>query len=234
LFYKIKSYQKFPWGSHVLAEILSFSILCLTSVFFIVNPFSAAPVFLSLTPGWDHAARKRAALRSTLVALCTLVLFSLTGTLIFKLFGISIGAFRVAGGILLLRVAMDMLHGRSSSTKSTAADHEAAVDKDDISVSPMGIPQLAGPGAIATVILLPGEPRELWRIVPVLLAILVTMLFTYFALRGADRLQRIIGQSGSRIMAKVMGLLIAAVSMQFVATGVRDLIPLMLSKLPHP
>jgi multiple antibiotic resistance protein len=216
----------------MLAEILSFSLLCLTSVFFIVNPLTAAPVFLSLTQEWDHAARKRAALRATLVALCTLVVFALTGTLIFQLFGISIGAFRVAGGILLLRVAMDMLHGRPSTTKSTAADHEAAADKDSISISPMGIPQLAGPGAIATVILLPGEPRELWRILPVLLAIFVTMLSAYFVLRGADRLQRFIGQSGSRILAKVMGLLIAAVSMQFVALGVRDLLPLILSQLP--
>jgi multiple antibiotic resistance protein len=214
------------------ADVVSFSLLCFTSVFFIMNPFGAVPVFLALTEGWETRERRRAALRAVLVAGAVLIVFLLTGNLIFRLFGISLGAFRLAGGLLLLKVAMDMLHGQSSRTKSTAEDHAAAAAKDDIGVTPMGMPQLAGPGSIATVILLPGEPRELWRFFPVIGAVALTLLIAWVLLRYADRVLGVIGESGSRILSKIMGLLIAAVAVQFVAYGVRDLLPVVLERAP--
>jgi multiple antibiotic resistance protein len=214
-----------------MSEILSFCLLAFTSTFFIINPLGAAPIFLALTDGWSHQDRVRAARRATLVAGAVLVVFSLTGNLIFRLFGVTLGAFRLAGGILLLLVAMDMLHGKPTATKSTAEDHQAAAEKEDIAVTPLAIPQLAGPGSIATVILLPGDPRVPWRVVPVVVAIALTLLIAYLLLRGAERVQRFIGQSGTRIMTKIMGLLIAAVAMEFVATGVRDLLPMILEKV---
>ncbi len=216
-----------------ISEILSFSLLAFTSVFFIVNPLGAAPVFLALTDGWSRADRVRAAGRSTLIAGTILVVFALTGNLIFRLFGVTLGAFRLAGGVLLLRVAMDMLHGQPTATKSTPEDHRDAAQKEDIAVTPLAIPQLAGPGSIATVILLPGDPRVPWRIAPVIIAIAVTLLVAYLVLRGADRVQRFIGQSGTRIMTKIMGLLIAAVAMEFVAHGVKELLPMIMSGLKH-
>ena len=100
-------------------------------------------------------------------------------------------------------------------------------------MTPLAIPQLAGPGSIATVILLPGDPRVPWRIAPVIIAIAVTLLVAYLVLRGADRVQRFIGQSGTRIMTKIMGLLIAAVAMEFVAHGVKELLPMIMSGLKH-
>jgi len=215
------------------SQILSFCLLAFTSVFFIVNPLGAAPVFLALTDGWSHADRVRAARRATLVAAGVLTVFALTGNLVFRLFGVSLGAFRVAGGILLLRVAMDMLHGQPTATKSTPEDHQAAADKDDIAVTPLGIPQLAGPGSIATVILLPGDPRVPWRIAPVIGAIVLTLGIAYLLLRTAERVQRIIGQSGSRVLSKIMGLLIAAVAMEFVANGIKDLLPMMIGGMKH-
>lgn len=211
------------------SEILSFSLLAFTSVFFIVNPLGAAPVFLALTDGWEHRDRVRAAGRATLVAAGVLVVFTLTGNLVFKLFGVTLGAFRLAGGILLLKVAMDMLHGQPTATKSTAEDHREAAAKPDIATTPLGIPQLAGPGSIATVILLPGDPRVPWRLIPVLAAIALTLLVAYLVLRGAERVQRLIGQSGTRIMSKIMGLLIAAVSVEFIAGGVKELLPMILA-----
>jgi len=215
------------------SQILSFCLLAFTSVFFIVNPLGAAPVFLALTDGWSHADRVRAARRATLVAAGVLTVFALTGNLVFRLFGVSLGAFRVAGGILLLRVAMDMLHGQPTATKSTPEDHQAAADKDDIAVTPLGIPQLAGPGSIATVILLPGDPRVPWRIAPVIGSIVLTLGIAYLLLRTAERVQRIIGQSGSRVLSKIMGLLIAAVAMEFVANGIKDLLPMMIGGMKH-
>ncbi len=213
-------------------DIISFSLLCFTSVLFIVNPLSAAMLFLSLTIDWEHKMRTRAAWMAVLVAGGVLILFTLTGNLVFSLFGISLGAFRVAGGILLLLVAMDMLHGKHSPTKTTMEDRAAAAEKEQIGISPMGVPQLAGPGAIATVILLPGEPREIWRVVPVVVAIVVVLLICYLVLCSADRLQRTLGQAGTRVVTKIMGLLIAAVAIQFIALGIRDLMPLFIEKIP--
>lgn len=214
----------------MLGEVVSFSLLCFTSIFFIVNPISAAPVFMALTQGWDDPARVRSARRAVIVAASVLILFSITGNLIFRMFGITLGAFRLAGGMLLLRVALDMMHGRPTHTKTTPEDHLDASEKDDIGASPMGVPQLAGPGAIATVILLPGEPRILWRIFPVLASILLSLFITYLVLRGADKVQKRIGDTGLRILSKLTGLLIAAVAMQFLANGVGDLLPEILKK----
>lgn len=214
-------------------QIASFTLLSFTSVFFIVNPLSAAPIFLALTEGMPHEDRVRVVKRAVLIAAVALITFTLTGSLIFKMFSITIGAFRVAGGILLMRVAMDMLHGRPSHTKSTPDDHKEAQDKQDIAITPLGVPQLAGPGSLATVMLLPGEPREWWRIGPVILAILLTCLITFLILRGAERVQRFIGQSGTRIMTKIMGLLIAAVAVQFVTYGIQDLLPVIMQKISH-
>jgi multiple antibiotic resistance protein len=211
-------------------DVVAFCLLSFTSVFFIVNPFGAVPVFLALTTGWDGRERRRAALRSVLIAGGVLTAFLLAGNLIFRLFGISLGAFRLAGGLLLLKVAMDMLHGQTSRTKSTAEDHAAVATHDDIGVTPMGVPQLAGPGSIATVILLPGEPRELWRFFPVIGAVLLTLLLAWVLMRYADRVLGIIGESGARILSKIMGLLIAAVAVQFLAYGVRDLLPVILER----
>jgi multiple antibiotic resistance protein len=211
-----------------LSDLLSFSLLSLSSVFFIVNPIGAAPVFLALTDGWSSQDRVKAARRAVFVSGGVLLVFALTGSLLFQLFGVTLGAFRLAGGLLLLRVAMDMLHGRSSDTKITVEDHREAADKEDIGITPLGIPQLAGPGAIATVTLLPGEPREWWRIGPVLVAIVITIAVAYLLLRAAEKVQRVLGKTGTRILTKIMGLLIAAVGVQFMALGIRDLLPLIM------
>jgi len=216
----------------MLSEVISFSVLCLTSVFFIINPISGTTLFLTLTEGYSPQAKRRAARRAVAVAGAVLVFFSLTGNLIFSLFGFTLGAFRVAGGILLLRLAMDMLHGRSSETKSTPEDITQAAEKEDVGVSPLGIPQLAGPGAIATVVLLPGSPRIWWRIIPVIVSVIITLVITYFMFCGANRVRRYISESGARVIKKIMGLLIAGVAVQFVATGIGDLLPLMLENLP--
>ncbi|NMB74062.1 MAG: NAAT family transporter [Myxococcales bacterium] len=218
-------YERAMWS-----EVASFSLLCLTSVFFIVNPFSGTTLFITLTDGYSPKAKLKTARRAVLVAGAVLIVFAVTGNLVFRLFGVTLGAFRVAGGILLLRVAMDMLHGRASETKTTAQDIARAAEKEDVGVSPMAVPQLAGPGAIATVVLLPGAPRVWWRIIPVVASVVITLLITYLMFRGAERVRRYLTESGARLMKKIMGLLIAAVAVQFIAMGVGDLIPIVMER----
>jgi hypothetical protein len=123
------------------SEVASFSLLCLTSVFFIVNPFSGTTLFITLTDGYSPQAKRKAARRAVLVAGAVLLVFAITGNLVFRLFGVTLGAFRVAGGILLLRVAMDMLHGRASDTKTSAPDIPPAAPKEDLGVAPQAVGQ---------------------------------------------------------------------------------------------
>jgi len=212
-------------------EVLSFSLLAFTSIFFIVDPIAIVPVFLAVTDGQTPEERRRTAFRASMVALGVLLAFALLGMLIFKAFGITIGAFRVAGGILLMRVALDMLHGQSSRTRSTAEDREDASHRDDVAITPLAVPQLAGPGSIATVTLLANPGEFSWRIVPVVLSILVTCLLSWLLMRGAETFQRWLGSTGNRILMKLMGLLLAAVAVEFIAQGIRELLPTL--AMPH-
>ncbi len=213
----------------MLGEIASFSLLAFTSIFFIVDPIAIVPVFLALTSGQTPVERRRTAMRASLVAGGVLIAFALAGMLIFKLFGITIGAFRVAGGILLLRVALDMLHGQTSRTKSTVEDRAEASSREDVAITPLAVPQLAGPGSLATVSLL-ANPGELsWKVIPVLASIVVTCAASWLLMIGAQRFQKLLGDTGTRILMKLMGLLLAAVAIQFVAQGIQELLPTILA-----
>jgi multiple antibiotic resistance protein len=158
-----------------------------------------------------------------------LILFSVMGMLIFKLFGITIGAFRVAGGILLLRVALDMLHGQETRTKSTTEDRAEASARDDVAITPLAVPQLAGPGSIATVTLLANPGEFSWKVIPVLVSVVLTCAASWLLMIGAERFQRWLGDTGTRILMKLMGLLLAAVAIQFVAQGIQELLPQILA-----
>jgi len=213
----------------VLGEIASFSLLAFTSIFFIVDPIAIVPVFLALTASQTPEERRRTAWRASVVACGVLIVFSLLGMLIFKLFGITIGAFRIAGGILLLRVALDMLHGQTSRTKSTEEDRKDATAREDVAITPLAVPQLAGPGSIATVTLLANPGEFSWKVIPVLASVVVTCAAAWLLMAGAQRFQRWLGDTGTRILMKLMGLLLAAVAIQFVAQGLQELLPFILA-----
>lgn len=206
-------------------EVVSFSLLAFTSIFFIVDPVAIVPVFLAVTDGQTPEERRRTAMRASLVALGVLLAFALLGMWVFRAFGITIGAFRVAGGILLMRVALDMLHGQSSRTRSTVEDREEASHREDVAITPLAVPQLAGPGSIATVTLLANPTQMSWKVVPVILSIVLTCFLAWLLMRGGETFQRWLGSTGSRILMKLMGLMLAAVAVEFVAQGVRELLP---------
>jgi len=215
------------------SDIYTFSLFAFSSVFFVVNPISGTTMFAALTTGWGPRERNRAALHACVAATLTLIAFLFAGGLIFRLFHVTLGAFRLAGGILLLRVGMDMLHGKASLTRMGPEDEQAMSRRRDIAITPMGIPQMAGPGAIATVMILPGNAREPWKFIPVVGAILLTSAATYFLLRASDRIMRWLGPMGARIPSKIMGLMTATMAVQFMALGLRDLLPTILEQVAH-
>ena len=192
------------------------------TVFALVDPFGALPFFVSLTEGFSDADRSIVLRRATLVLGSILMLFAVLGTFLFAAFGLTLAAFEIAGGILLFVVAYDMLHGEITRTKLSNQDREEAIaHRDEIAVVPLGIPLLAGPGAISTVMIYEGNAGSDWlMVITVFLAIVATTVATFFILRYGQRIIRYVGRTGIMAMTRVFGLLLAAVGVQFVINGI--------------
>ncbi len=206
-----------------IREILEFSFVAFSSIFFIVDPVAAIPSFLVMTAQNGEAKRRRMARQAAWTCFLVLSTFSLAGSLIFKLFSITLPAFKIAGGIILFLVAIDMLQARRSQTQEVTEERLEGAEKEEIGVTPMGIPMLAGPGAISTVMVLMGQSRNWWQAIPVFAAITVTALVSYFVLAGANRVRRFFGEIGIRIMMRLMGLVLTALAVQFVLNALTDL-----------
>jgi multiple antibiotic resistance protein len=204
---------------------LSHTLICFGSVFSIVDPFAAVPIFLALVGQQTQAAQNGIALRASLTCFAVLTAFAAAGSLIFTFFGITIPAFKVAGGILLFGVAFDMLRAKPSATKTTQEERSEAESKDDIALIPMGIPLLSGPGAMATATVLAGKSHGFEERVGLHLAIAGVSLVTLVVLRSSGLMARLFGRTGLNVIGRVMGLILAALAIQFVMDGVREALP---------
>ena len=189
---------------------------------FLVDPFAVIPMFLAITDGMPTPERQLMARRASLTCGILLSVFAVAGSLIFKAFGITLPAFKIAGGIILLQIGLDMLQARQSGTRSTPEETQEGTAKEDASIIPLGMPMLAGPGAISTVMVLVGESHQVWQHVVVYSMIILTSVISYMILAGADRVRRYMGETGIRILMRLMGLLLVALAVQFVANGLID------------
>ncbi|WP_164019335.1 MarC family protein [Pyxidicoccus trucidator] len=203
---------------------LSLFLMSLSAVFFVVDPIGVVPLFLAMTAGDSQEKVRRTAMRACMVACGMMLFFALFGGVIFKVFGVSLGAFRVAGGILLLITALDMLRARPSETRTTPTEEQEGVVKEDVAIVPLAIPLLSGPGAIATAMVLMARGDSLTSAIPVLAAIILTFVASYFILRASGMIQRVLRQSGVAIVERVMGLILAAIAVQFIADGGKELL----------
>ena len=192
------------------------------TVFALVDPIGAVPFFVSLTDGFSEADRRIVRRRAVAVLASVLGVFALVGRFLFAAFGLTLAAFEIAGGILLFIVAYDMLHGEVTRTKLSSEDREEAIARrDEIAVVPLGIPLLAGPGAISTVMIYEGSAgSDPFMVVVVFLAIAVTTALTFFILKYGQKIFRYFGKTGIMAMTRVLGLLLAAVGVQFVLNGI--------------
>jgi multiple antibiotic resistance protein len=207
-----------------MSEYLAHFLVSLSAVFFVVDPIGVVPIFLAITAGDSETKMRRTALRACLVAGGLLLFFALFGGVIFQVFGVSLAAFRVAGGILLLITALDMLRARPSETRTSRTEEQEGVAKEDVALVPLAMPLLAGPGAIASAMVLMSKGDSMMMAVPVLAAIVLTFVASYFILRASNLVQRVLKQSGVAILERVMGLILAAIAVQFVADGAKDLL----------
>jgi multiple antibiotic resistance protein len=212
-------------GGSSLSVVLTISqlfFISLTSVFFLVDPIAAIPTFLVMTSHADQEQRRHMAKRAAFTCFIVLTAFALCGTLIFQMFGITLPAFKIAGGIILLLIGLEMLQARRSNTKETPGETEEGAEKEDVGIIPLGIPMLAGPGSISAVMVLVSQSQSWLRAIPIFVSIAITSAAAFFILAGADRVREYLGATGIRILMRLMGLLLMAIAVQFMLNGLAD------------
>ncbi len=209
-------------------DVLSFALLSLSSIIIIVNPLGTTIIYVSLTASMDQHARDTIAKDSCRYALLILLFVAVLGAWILQIFGISLEAFRIAGGILLFGIGMEMVYAKTSRAKLTATEKYESRETDDISIMPLAIPMIAGPGAITTTIVLMNEAIVItpFAIGIVLFSIVISIVITYYMMRNSDYIMSKIGQREYRAINRLMGMLLIAIAVQFVINGIRLAFPL--------
>ncbi len=191
-------------------------ITTFVTLFIVLDPFALAPLFLALTRGMSPGMRRSVAIRSCLMGAALLIVFGAFGEAVLGFIGISMPAFRIAGGILLFLTALDMLFERRTKRREDQVEHD---DHEDPSIFPLGIPLIAGPGAIATVILLTGEHQGFGGLAWVIGTMLFVMCLVFVSFLSAHMLERALGKTGISVVTRVLGMLLAALAVQFVLDG---------------
>jgi multiple antibiotic resistance protein len=209
-------------------DLVSFTLLSLSSILIIINPLGATLIYVSLTTGMDRPARDIIARDSCRYALIILLVIAFAGTWILQVFGITLEAFRIAGGILLFGIGMEMVYAKTSRTKLTATEKYESRETDDIAIMPIALPMIAGPGAITTTIVLMNEATTmtLLAIGVVFSSIVISIVITYYMMRNSEYIMKKIGQREYRAINRLMGMLLIAIAVQFVINGIRLAFPL--------
>lgn len=208
-----------------LKDLLSYGVVAFSAIFFVVDPIAVVPVFITITEGDSDDKRQKMAGRACFIAAAILLTFMLCGGLIFKLFSLTLAAFKIAGGVLLSMTALDMLRSMPARTRTSGKEMHEAQAKPDVAIVPLAMPLLAGPGSIATVMVLVAQADHAWQMALLAASIVVTAELSYLMLRAAGLVNRYLGASGRAILERVMGLLLVAIAVQFLIGGVRDAFP---------
>tara|TARA_B100001250_G_scaffold407595_1_gene428622 strand:+ start:85 stop:735 length:651 start_codon:yes stop_codon:yes gene_type:complete len=203
---------------------LSFVLLSFSSLFTLLNPIGTAPIVLSLTESLNPEEYNKVIKKSIVVACLILLLFAMMGNIIFTFYGITVYAFKIAGGILFLRIGINMLEAKVSRTKSTPKESEEASVNDDIALTPIGIPLIAGPGAITSVMILAAQANSFDQKVIFYLNIVITLFITFMILKLGKKLTRKLGTAGLRVIERIMGMILMVVAIQFIIDGLNTVI----------
>ncbi len=211
----------------VTDEDFKFAVVALSAIFFVIDPIANMPIFITITATNTAEQRRAIALRAAFATWVVLTIFAIAGGFIFAAFGISLGAFKIAGGLMLLLMSIDMMRAQRSPTRTTPEEQAESRERDDVALFPLAIPMLAGPGAIATVMVL--MSRAAWHPVAtasVFIAVTITCVTAWLLMRAAAGAERLLPKTLLRAFERVMGLLLAAVAVEFIGGGVRDMINL--------
>jgi multiple antibiotic resistance protein len=204
--------------SRVIEQLVKFFVV----FFVVVDPISLIPLFAGLTQGASAGYKKKMAGKSTLIALVISVLFALAGARFLEIMGISLNSFRIAGGTLLFLIALDMVFARPSGTRTTTPEQEEARMREDISVFPLAFPFIAGPGALATILLTAGEVgAKPLLIAGFLCVVALVLIICWVLMRATSRLMQVLGVTGANVTSRLSGVILAALAVQFIIDGLR-------------
>ena len=205
-----------------MEDLLPFALLCFTSFFTLTNPLGTMPVFLTMTNGMNDHERKAIVRRATIVSFITLMVFTFSGQFLIKFFGISSNGFRIAGGFIIFKIGFDMLQARYSNAK--LKEEEVKTYADDISITPLAIPMLCGPGAIANAIMLMDDAST-FTLKGTLIGIIALVYFiTFLILQASTRLVRILGETGNNVMMRLMGLILMVIAVECFVSGLKPIL----------
>lgn len=205
-----------------IETLMPFAFVCFASFFTLTNPLGTMPVFLTMTKGLDEEQRAQIVKRATLISFFTLLAFTFTGQFLFSFFGISANGFRIAAGIIILKIGYDMLQARFTNTK--LSDEEIRTYANDISITPLSIPMLCGPGAIANGIMLMDQ-ADSFEMQAILVGMIgLIYLLSYIILRASSRLTPVLGETGLNVMMRLMGLILMVIAVECFVGGLKPIL----------
>ena len=205
-----------------IETLMPFAFVCFASFFTLTNPLGTMPVFLTMTKGLDEEQRAQIVKRATLISFFTLLAFTFTGQFLFSFFGFSANGFRIAAGIIILKIGYDMLQARFTNTK--LSDEEIRTYANDISITPLSIPMLCGPGAIANGIMLMDQ-ADTFEMQAILVGMIgLIYLLSYVILRASSRLTPVLGETGLNVMMRLMGLILMVIAVECFVGGLKPIL----------
>lgn len=203
-------------------SVIPFALLCFTSFFTLINPLGTMPVFLSMTTGMTESERKRIIMKATFVAFLIMISFTVFGQFLFQVFGLSTNGFRIAGGIVIMKIGYDMLQAHYTHIKLN--EDEKMHFADDISITPLAIPMLCGPGAIANGIVLMEDAETLLKKAILIFIIAFVFLITALILRTSTKLVHFRGETGNNVMMRLMGLILMVIAVECFVSGAKPIL----------
>lgn len=203
-------------------ELLTFGLLGFTSFFTLINPLGAMPIFMTMTAELNPAERVKTARKASIVAFLTILFFAFTGQLLFKFFGISVNSLRVVGGVIFFMMGMDMLQARLTRVK--LAENEVKKYVNDISITPLAIPMICGPGAITNAIILMQDATTFDKKLVLVVSVLLVMLLTFLILYSSSKIIKALGETGNNVLMRLMGLIVMVIAVEFFIAGIKPVI----------
>ncbi len=203
-------------------DIITYGLLCFTSFFTLINPLGTMPIFMTMTADLNIKDRNQIAKKASIIGFITIIGFALTGQLLFNFFRISVDSFRIVGGVIFFMMGMDMLQARLGQVK--IKDSEVKSYVNDISITPLAIPMICGPGAITNSIVLMQDAVSFERKLVLFTSIALVMIITYFVLYSSSRIIKFLGQTGINVMMRLMGLIVMVIAVEFFFSGLKPIL----------
>lgn len=205
-----------------MSDSITFGLLCFTSFFTLINPLSSLPIFMTMTADLTVSDRKKTAKKAAIVAYISIIGFAITGQMLFKLFGISVDSLRIVGGVIFFIMGMDMLQARLGQVK--VKDSEVKSYVNDISITPLAIPIICGPGAITNAIVLMEDASDVTRKIVLFSTISIVLFITYLVFYSSSKIIKFLGQTGINVMMRLMGLIMMVIAVEFFFSGLKPII----------